>query len=293
LSDNIGVPPNMAALARRIEDLRPRLHRYCARMTGSAIDGEDVLQDAIVKTLEAVPRMTEIVNLEAFLLRVAHNCALDFLRARGRHTIIANEEALEMIADPAPNPEERLAATASLRNFMALSPAERGSVILMDVLGYSLNEVAVVLEATLPAIKANLHRGRSTLREIANDDRPRSAPVLDAADRQMLASYIERFNARDFDAIRNLLADDVRLDLVARSQAQGRRDVGMYFSRYESIQDWRLAPGLLDGRPAALVSHPLEGPYAVLIGWRHGQIVELRDFRYARYVMETAEIITL
>jgi RNA polymerase sigma-70 factor (ECF subfamily) len=92
-----------------------------------------------------------------------------------------------------------------------------------------------------------------------------------------------------------MLADDVRLDLVSRTQAEGRREVGNYFSRYDRIADWRLKPGLLDGRPAALVSHPLEGDpaYPVLLGWRDGQIVLLRDFRYARYVMEAAEVVAL
>jgi RNA polymerase sigma-70 factor (ECF subfamily) len=58
--------------------MRPRLHRYCARMTGSVIDGEDVLQDALIKAVEAQAAAGDIGNPEGWLFRIAHNTALDF-----------------------------------------------------------------------------------------------------------------------------------------------------------------------------------------------------------------------
>ena len=42
-------------MERLVGELRPKLHRYCARMTGSVIDGEDVLEEATVKAIEALP----------------------------------------------------------------------------------------------------------------------------------------------------------------------------------------------------------------------------------------------
>jgi RNA polymerase sigma-70 factor, ECF subfamily len=59
--------------------LRPKLHRYCARMTGSVIDGEDVMQEGILKALEALDQVNALTNPEAWLFRIAHNAALDFL----------------------------------------------------------------------------------------------------------------------------------------------------------------------------------------------------------------------
>ena len=50
----------------RLRALRPRLHRYCARMTGSAVNGEDVLQDAIVKALHARAQGAGVDNLEGW-----------------------------------------------------------------------------------------------------------------------------------------------------------------------------------------------------------------------------------
>src|SRR5215468_6592587 len=65
--------------------LRPTLHRYCARMTGSTIDGEDVVQDALAKAIEAYPGAAPLANPEGWLFRIAHNAALDALRRRARH----------------------------------------------------------------------------------------------------------------------------------------------------------------------------------------------------------------
>ncbi len=64
--------------------MRPKLHRYCARMVGSVIDGEDVLQDALIKAGESFTSAGSIANPEGWLVRIAHNTALDFLRRRNR-----------------------------------------------------------------------------------------------------------------------------------------------------------------------------------------------------------------
>jgi RNA polymerase sigma-70 factor, ECF subfamily len=72
------------AFDRLLGSLRPKLHRYCARMVGSSIDGEDVVQEALLKAIEAFPAAATIANVEAWLFRIVHNSALDFLRSRGR-----------------------------------------------------------------------------------------------------------------------------------------------------------------------------------------------------------------
>jgi RNA polymerase sigma-70 factor (ECF subfamily) len=81
--------------------MRPRLHRYCARMVGSVIDGEDVLQDALIKAVESLGSADPIGNPEGWLFRIAHNTALDFLRRRSRRQAIQSAEEVDMIADPA------------------------------------------------------------------------------------------------------------------------------------------------------------------------------------------------
>jgi len=284
-----------AEFERLLAELRPRLHRYCARMTGSVIDGEDVLQETLVKAIEAFPHTGPLANVEGWLFRIAHNAALDFLRRRARREGVQDgDEALETIADPDSVIERRQAAAASLRTLMRLPVAQRSSVILMDVLGHSLEEISEVLESTVPAVKANLHRGRQRLVELAAEPDDRAPPVLAEADRQRLAAYVARFNARDFDALRAQLADDVKVEVVNRTRLSGRGEVGRYFGNYSQTDDWRLAPGLVEGRPAVLVLEPglPAGPptYFMLIDWQGDRLLNVRDFRYARYVVDGAEL---
>ena len=150
-------------------ELRPRLHRYCARMTGSAVDGEDIVQDALIKALAAMPKVGVLDNPEGWLFRIAHNTALDFLRRRARGPMMQNDEALEMIAAPDSPDQHHEVAAMSLRTFMRLPALQRSAVILKDVLGHSLEEVAAITGASEAAAKSALQRGRAGLREFARE----------------------------------------------------------------------------------------------------------------------------
>jgi RNA polymerase sigma-70 factor, ECF subfamily len=284
------------AFARLLTDLRPKLHRYCARMTGSVIHGEDVLQEAVLKALEAFPQAAPLLNPEGWLFRIAHNAALDFLRHRARQQAIHIDEDPDMVAS-AEEADRRQIASASLRTFMRLPPSQRSSVILMDVLGYSLGEIGGVTSLSIPAVKAALHRGRARLRELAGEGDDMPMPVLADAERARLQLYVDRFNARDFDAVRDLLADDVRLDLVSRMQRAGKPQVANYFSNYQSIPGWRFVPGLVERRPSIMVydaAIAADGPaYFVLLDWSGDRILQIRDFRYASYVLSEAEFVVL
>jgi RNA polymerase sigma-70 factor, ECF subfamily len=285
-------PAAAADIDGLLAEMRPKLHRYCARMVGSVIDGEDVLQDALIKAVESFAS-GPIGNPKGWLFRIAHNTALDFLRRRNRQQALRSSEEVDMIADPADTVASREIASASLRTFMRLPVAQRSSVILMDVLGCSLREVCDVMDFSLPAVKAALHRGRAQLRELADepDDLPR--PTLSAADRDRLSKYVAHFNARDFGAIRAMIADDVRLDLVNKTRMNGKAEVSRYFGNYSKVADWHLVPGLVEGHPAILVFDPNEpgsGPkYFMLLQWSADKVATIRDFRHARYIIDGAE----
>lgn len=286
-----GVPE--PSLATWLEGLRPSLHRYCARMTGSVIDGEDVVQETLLKAIESFPGFGALDFPQAWLFRVAHNASMDLLRARAREAPVAEENTMADVADPASPIEDRLAARTALGSFMRLAPAQRSSVILMDVLGYTLDEICTITGRSLLAVKAALHRGRTRLRQIADEPPEHSLPSLSARERELLATYVAHFNARDFTAVRDLLADEVRLDLVARTGLHGKAAVGTYLHNYSQAHDWLLLPGLVEDRPAALVCSPrTRSPpaYFVLLAWNAGQVTGIRDFRYARYVMDGADV---
>jgi RNA polymerase sigma-70 factor (ECF subfamily) len=287
-------PRAREAFDRLLAELRPKLHRYCARMTGSVIDGEDVVQEALVKAIEALPATGPIAHPEGWLFRIAHNAALDFLRRRSRHDALISEQDPDMISDPATGADDRQTTAVSLRIFMRLPVAQRSSVILMDVLGYSLDEIGGVLDSSLPAVKAALHRGRARLRELAQEPDDRPPPALTEPERSRLAAYVEHFNAHDFDAVRAMLADEVRLELVNKSRLHGRREVERYFTNYDRLPDWQLVPGFVDRRPALLVRDPADPAkppaYFILLDWSADGVINIRDFYFARYALDGAEL---
>jgi RNA polymerase sigma factor (sigma-70 family) len=276
----------------RLKALRPRLHRYCARMTGSAVTGEDVLQDTLVKALHARAQGAAVDNLEGWLFRIAHNASLDFLREKSRSTIVPLTEDLETM----PIPETDMVAI-SFQTFLRLPELQRCAVILKDVLGHSVDEIAGIAECSAAAAKSALQRGRAALRQLAQAPEDTRLPLMPDSDRQKITTYVHLFRSGDFDAIRAMLADDVKLDLVNRLQLQGRDKTGLYFTRYAEVTKWRFALGAVEGQPAMLVfdsTGSMERPaHFVLIDWSGGQISGIRDFLFAPYVLEGMDWVRL
>ena len=89
--------------------------------------------------------------------------------------------------------------------------------------------------------------------------------------------------------LRAMLAQDVRLEVVGIAQDRGAPQVGGYFHRYERLGEWSPAMGLVEGRPAILVSDA-SGEFFILIDWMDGKVARIRDYRYARYMMTDAQI---
>ena len=282
---------NTDAFEDRLSALRPRLHRYCARMTGSAVNGEDVLQETLIKALQARAQGAEVDNLEGWLFRIAHNTSLDFLRHKSRNTVVPLTESLES----APIPEADIVAV-SFQTFLRLPELQRCAVILKDVLGHSVEEIASIAECSAAAAKSALQRGRVALRDFAQAPEAR-LPLMPDSDRQKITAYVRLFRSGDFDAIRAKLADDVKLDLVNRLQLEGRDKIGLYFTRYAEETKWRFAFGAVEGRPAMLVfdsTGPMERPaHFVLIDWSDSRIIEIRDFLFAPYVLEAMDWVRL
>jgi RNA polymerase sigma-70 factor, ECF subfamily len=162
-----------------VQNIRPELHRYCARMVGSVVDAEDVVQDALAKAYYALPTLSSIANLRGWLFRIAHNKAIDELRhANQQHTEYLDEQALTAEVD-VPLEDLELVAVA-LTVFLQLTPRQRSCVILKDVIGCSLAEISELLDATVGEIKAALHRGGTRLRELSKNVTADAPAPLDA-----------------------------------------------------------------------------------------------------------------
>jgi len=201
-----------------------------------------------------------------------------------------------MVAAPdEPDPD---VVAASLRAFLRLPALQRSAVILKDVLGHSLDEISVMTEATQAAVKSALQRGRARLRELAAEPDDSAPPLMSEATRARLVAYVEGFKANDFDAVRALLADDVRLDLVGTFHRRGKGEVGAYYGAYDAARErWAYAVGTVDGGAAMLVYEravSLNVPaYFVALDFEGGRVSCIRDFLYARYALEGAVLLAL
>jgi RNA polymerase sigma-70 factor (ECF subfamily) len=279
-----------------VADIRPDLLRYCARMMGSIAEGEDVVQDTLARACYELPQLEELPALRPWLFRIAHNRALDCLRRYERRMSEPIEVALD-VAEEDQGPDGILAREQAVRaavsRFLELAPAQRSCVILKDVLDYSLDEIASLLEFSVPAVKAALHRGRTRLRELATAASEPAAPHFVSP---AVARYAELFNARDWDGVRAMLVDDVRLDLVSREKRAGRDNVSHYFTNYGRVRDWHLVPGWLDGREVLAVFRGPADPrpgYFIELTLHDDRVATIRDFRYVPYIAREAEILLM
>jgi RNA polymerase sigma-70 factor (ECF subfamily) len=285
--------PNEIAQARErflaaVADLRPELHRYCARLTGSVVDGEDIVQDTLAKAFYAISLATEPPPLRPWLFRIAHNTAIDLLKSHARRYVETRAELDDVAevderADPA-------VVRAALSRFLALPVSQRSAVILKDVLGHSLEETADTMGVTVPAVKAALVRGRAKLREAPAGGEEPKAP-LSGPDRAHLDTWAALFNARDWDGVRALTGEDCRLDLVSKAARRGK-EVGGYFGRYAQERDVRLAVVLLEGREVlgVFVGEAPRPSYFILLEWSGDRVTRIRDFRYVPYIAAEAEV---
>ncbi|MFS8113046.1 sigma-70 family RNA polymerase sigma factor [Rhizobium jaguaris] len=278
-----------------VSEIRPELHRYCARLTGSAIDGEDVVQEAIVKAYQTLETLKAKDSLRGWLFRIAHNRALDLLRSRALRAAEPLEAASEMPDDDAPDPLERLmrqeAITTAVSRFVELPTIQRSVVVLKDVLDQSLDDIAGLLDVSVDAVKGHLARGRTRLREINA-----RAPKL-SANRAHSAEnlrYVELFNRRDWESLRALLAADVKLHQATHPVRSGA-EAGMFFTIYaRKAPAIHLAVAWLEGQEVIAVfeNGPAPRPnHFMRIEWRDGQIAFIRDYRYVPYIVESAELI--
>ena len=281
-----------------VDDLRPDLHRYCARMTGSVIDGEDVVQDTLARAYYELAELKEFPALRAWLFRIAHNRALDYLRRYERRMGEPLDAALDVAADEALEPDNAVsrneAVQAALSHFLELAPVQRSCVILKDVFDYSLDDIAAMLELSVSAIKSALVRGRGKLRDLSGSSN--IVPKLEGQ-RLSISPAVERyaalFNKRDWDGVRAMLVDEVKLELISRLKCSGRMHVSNYFTNYDSITDWILVPGWLADREILVVySHPddVRPSYFVELKVIAGRITEIRDFRHLPYIMQDTVI---
>ena len=199
--------------------LRPDLYRYCRRLAGNVWDGEDLVQDTLLRAFgHWGVTYPAIRDPRAYLLRTATNVWIDTLRRReteARAPVGTPDGARGLGVTPETSSEVR---DAGARLLQRLSPQERAAVVLKEVFDMTLKEIAELLGTTTGAVKAALHRGRDRLHEpegAAVARRPLPSPEL-------LDRFIERYNAKDVAGLVALMLDGATAENVGNSFHIGR-----------------------------------------------------------------------
>ena len=272
-----------------VKDIRPRLHRFCTRMSGSVLDGEDLVQETLAQAFYSLSSLKDESRLEPWLFRIAHNKCVDFLRREKRQqedSVPYDDEQVPEHAPDVPDLGDEPVDDALVYLVSELPPMERACVLLKDVLDYRLAEIADIVDSTLGGVKAALHRGRTKLRQ------PHRAPApieLDREQRRLLENYVESFNRREWDGLRRLIQADARIEIVGVTETTS----ATYFSNYTALAwEWKLSLARVDGEP--LIVHwrkagadwvPLA---ATRLWWREGKVVRIRDYAHVDYLLQHA-----
>ncbi|MDR7416526.1 MAG: sigma-70 family RNA polymerase sigma factor [Armatimonadota bacterium] len=161
------------------------VHRYgrhvyniAYRLSGNEADAKDLTQEAFLRVYRALPRVEPGVPLEGWLYRIVLNLFIDHLRKRGRMrtesldvpvTTPRGDEVERAVPDESSNPEEQVVSPvmdAEIQNALgALAPDLRAVVVLVDIQGFSYEEVASILRVPIGTVKSRLHRARRFLRD--------------------------------------------------------------------------------------------------------------------------------
>ncbi|MBL7258235.1 sigma-70 family RNA polymerase sigma factor [Paractinoplanes lichenicola] len=282
----------------QLEAFRPELTGYCYRMLGSAFEAEDAVQDTLVRAWKSYESFEGRAALRSWLYRIATNVCLTMLgsaqrRARpmdlapagsGHATHpgeprpdeiwvgpVPDGRVLAAVADPAQVVADResirLAFVAALQH---LPPKQRAVLILREVLAWSAQEVADLLELSVPSVNSALQRARAT---IASTDK--AAQVLEPGDeeqKKLLARYVQAFEAYDLTALTALLHEDATLSMPPLPLwLRGPDDITAWMrGTGAGCEGSRLLPVVANGLPAFAQYRPAEDgdghtPWALIV----------------------------
>jgi RNA polymerase sigma-70 factor (ECF subfamily) len=295
------------AFRQLVEPHRTGLRAHSYRMLGSVDDAEDALQDALLRTWRGLPRFEGRSSLRSWLFKVVTNTSLDAAARRPKrvlpldygppadpHAGLAAPLAESVWVEPYPDEAIGLAdrdatpaARYELRESLELAfvvalqqlPArQRAVLILREVLGFSAQEVAEMLETTVASVKSALQRARRTVRERTPEESQQATlrALGDGAVREVAERYMDAFERKDVDALVAMLTEDATLAMPPTP------------TWYSGLQ--------------AVAAGCVAGPMAGGMRWRHistranGQLAlgcYLWDERTGRYAAHSLDVLTL
>jgi len=300
-------PREESAFLQSLEPLRGAIRLHCYRMLGSAHDGDDVVQETLLRAWRAKDSLEDDALLKPWLYRIATNVCFDELKRRPRRLLA--DDAAPPTADakppwptieepvwlePMPNswlegvderdPQARYdlkesVALAFVAALQCLSPLQRATLLLRDVVGLSAAETATALGASVEAANSALFRARSAIGAKCGGSEPSDIASRSQVDEQLLEQYVRAFEEANLDALVALFHQDMRTTMPPISTWVAGRAENTRFYRF---MFGTLRPGWFrhlrigaNGRTALAFYRPLveEGPHVL----QAIQLVSTRD----------------
>lgn len=309
-------PEPDVAFASALEPLRAGIRLHCYRMLGSAHDGDDVLQETLLRAWRARDTLDKPELMKPWLYRIATNVCLDELKRRPRRLLAsdANPPSIDRdgpeprIEEPVwlePMPDTWLAgaeqrdpharyalkesvALAFVAATQCLSPVQRATLLLRDVVGLSAEETAAALNVNVGAANSALFRARAAIEDKLGGSDPAAIAAHAQVDQQLLSQYVRAFEEANLDAIVALFHADMRTTMPPSPTWIFGREQNERFYRH---MFGNLAPGWFrhlqisaNAQPALAFYRP-DAPGAVhslhaiqLVTTRDGAIVTVDHF---------------
>jgi len=250
--EDVQTTPAAQELEAQFEQYRGELTAHCYRMLASPFEAEDAVQETFIRAWRAIDRFEGRSQLRSWLYKIATNVCLDMLSGRERRARPMDlgpsrepvEESLNSLPEatwvqPTPDPAvvaesnetTRLALVAALQH---LPPRQRAVLILCEVLRWKASEVAELLDTSVASVNSALQRARATL-EASDLELGEASRSVDRADADLLARYVEAFEAYDMDALTSLIQEDA---------IQSMPPFDMWLRGRDDIFEWWYGPGI-------------------------------------------------
>ena len=302
------------AFAELIDPYRRQLLVHCYRILGSFDDAEDMLQETLVRAWKRLDSFEGRSSLRAWLYKIATNASLDALdgrRVRGlpRELYARGDPSRELSpplqevtwVEPLPDewiddqpdiyPEARYEVRESITlafvdALQKLPGRQRAVLLLCDVMGWSSNEAADILDMTTAAVNSALQRARETLKQPA--ERKTRPSRLNEQLSALLERYVHAWETADSAALIAVLREDVALTMPPLpvwfgGHADIRSFLDGFLFRSADPFKVRLEALRANGSPAfAVYQMDGGGIYRAaaihILTIENGQITEINDF---------------
>jgi RNA polymerase sigma-70 factor, ECF subfamily len=296
-----------AAFTRIVEPLRGELRAHCYRMLGSMHDAEDALQDALLRAWRGIGRFSGRGTVRSWLYTVATRTCLDLVESRGRRALpvdlgpasdraVIGDQPRTDVAWLGPYPdvgltyEQResveLAFVAALQH---LPGNQRAALLLFEVLGFTVAEIAAIMATSTASVNSALQRARAIVaqRVPAPSQQQTLRKIEDTGVRAIVDEFAGALERGDLDALVALLTKDVTWSMPPLPHwYAGLAAVTDFAVRvpFTTCGDWAHHPVTANGQPA-VASYRRTGAGGPFEPWsinvftlRDGRIAEITSF---------------